>query len=74
MSLVDDKKHPFIAALDVLIFLFAISELVEAVFHVGLGYVIPESALQIVIMVLRGVAVWHAGRHLKPKRRVAGGA
>jgi hypothetical protein len=64
MSLIDDKKHPFIAAMDVLIFLFAISELVEAVFHVGLGLFIDESALQLATLVLRGAAVWHAGRHL----------
>jgi hypothetical protein len=64
MSLVDDKKHPFIVAMDVLILLFAISELLESVFHVGFGYFIPESALQIVMMALRAAAVWHASHHL----------
>jgi hypothetical protein len=58
------KKHPFIAAMDVLIFLFAISEVVEGVFHVGLGLVVPEAALQLVTLILRAAAVWHAGRHL----------
>ena len=58
------KKHPFIAAMDVLIFAFAVSELIEALFHVGLGLVLPEAALQLVTMILRGAAVWHAGRHV----------
>jgi len=50
--------------MDVLIFVFTISELVEALFHVGLGLVLPEAALQLVTMILRAAAVWHAGRHL----------
>jgi len=60
----DKKKHPFIAAMDVLIFVFTISELIEALFHVGLGLILPEAALQLVTMILRAAAVWHAGRHL----------
>jgi hypothetical protein len=64
MSDAAKKKHPFIIAMDVLIFAFAISELIEALFHVGLGFFVPEAALQLVTMILRGAAVWHAGRHL----------
>ena len=58
------KKHPVIIAMDVLIFAFAISELIEALFHVGLDLIVPEAALQLVTMILRAAAVWHAGRHL----------
>jgi hypothetical protein len=57
-------KHPFIASMDVLIFAFAILEVIEAVFHVGLHMVLPEAALQLVTLTLRAIAVWHAGRHL----------
>lgn len=57
-------RHPIVFTLDALIFLFAITELVEALFHVGLGLVLPEAALQIVTLALRAAAVWHAGRHL----------
>jgi hypothetical protein len=58
------KKHPFIALMDVLIFVFTIGEVVEGVFHVGLGLVLPEAELQLVTLLLRAAAVWHAGRHL----------
>ncbi len=33
-------------------------------FHVGLGLVLPEAELQLVTLILRAAAVWHAGRHL----------
>ena len=62
--MVDDRKHPFIAAMDVLIFLFTISEVIEGIFHVGLGMLLPEAELQLVSLLLRAAAVWHAGRHL----------
>jgi hypothetical protein len=58
------KKHPFIALMNVLIFVFTISEVIEGVFHVGLGYFLPEAELQLVSLILRAAAVWHAGRHL----------
>jgi len=51
------SKHPLIATLDAVIFLFAALEFGEAVFHVGLGLVLPESALQIVTLTLRALAV-----------------
>ena len=57
-------RHPFIVTLDVLIFVFAILELVEAGFHVGVGMILPEAALQLVTLTMRALAVWHAGRHL----------
>jgi hypothetical protein len=58
-------RHPLIFTLDVLIFLFAIAELTEALFHIGLGLVLPEAALQLVTLTLRTAAVWHATRHLR---------
>ena len=58
------KKHPVIALLDAVIFLFTISELIEALFHVGLGLFVPEAALQLVMLVLRTAAIYHASRHL----------
>jgi len=58
------KKHPFIAVMDVLIFAFVLSELSEEMFHVGLRLILPEASLQLVMLVLRTAAVWHAGRHL----------
>jgi hypothetical protein len=58
------KRHPFILVLDILVFLFALTELIEAVFHIGLGLILEESALQVVILILRTAALWHAGRHL----------
>jgi hypothetical protein len=64
MSDAAKKKHPFIIGMDVLIFAFTISEVIEGLFHVGLGLVLPEAALQLVMLILRGAAVWHAGRHL----------
>ena len=50
--------------MDVLVFAFAILELIEAWFHVGLGLILPEAALQLFVLVMGMVAVWHAGRHL----------
>ncbi|HUK59875.1 MAG TPA: hypothetical protein VLV50_11655 [Stellaceae bacterium] len=64
MSMVDERKHPLILALDVLVFLFTISEVVEGIFHIGLRLILPEAELQLVTLVLRAAAVWHAGRHL----------
>ena len=58
------RKHPFIVGLDVLIFVFAIAELVEMWFHVGLRLLLPEAVLQVVMIGLRMLAVWHAARHL----------
>lgn len=58
------KRHPVIALLDVLVFAFAVAELTEAWFHVGLGLVLPEAALQLLTLVMRSIAVWHAGRHV----------
>jgi hypothetical protein len=58
------KRHPFILVMDVLVFAFALSELIEAWFHVGLNMVLEESALQVVMLIMRMAAVWHAGRHL----------
>jgi hypothetical protein len=58
------RRHPIIFTLDVLIFLFAISEVVEGMFHVGLGMFVPEAELQLITLLLRAAAVWHAGRHL----------
>jgi hypothetical protein len=58
------KKHPFIAFMDVLIFVFTVSEVIEGVFHVGLGLFLPEAELQLVTLILRAAAVWHASRHL----------
>ena len=58
------RKHPFIAGLDVLIFTFAVLELIEAWWHVGLSLLLPEAVLQVVMIALRMLAVWHAARHL----------
>jgi hypothetical protein len=58
------RKHPLIAAMDVLIFVFALLELAELWWHVGLHLVLPEAILQIVTTILRIIAVWHAARHL----------
>jgi hypothetical protein len=58
------KRHPFILVLDVLVFAFALMELIEAFFHVGLGLILEESALQVLVLIMRMAAVWHAGRHL----------
>jgi hypothetical protein len=58
------RKHPFIVGLDVLIFVFAVLELVETWWHVGLSLLLPETALQLVMIALRMLAVWHAARHL----------
>lgn len=58
------RRHPFIFALDVLVFVFAGLELIEAAFHVGLGLILPEAALQMVTLIMRAIAVWHASRHV----------
>jgi hypothetical protein len=58
------RRHPVIFALDVLIFVFAGLELIEALFHVGLGLILPEAALQVVVLIMRALALWHASRHV----------
>jgi hypothetical protein len=58
------KKHPLIMGLDLLVFVFALSELFESLFHVGLGLILEESALQVAMLILRAAALWHASRHL----------
>ena len=64
MSGAAGKRHPFILVLDILVFVFALAELIEAVFHVGLGLILEESTLQVVMLIMRMAALWHAGRHL----------
>ena len=61
MSAAADGKHPVIAALDVVIFLLAGAEFVEAVFHFDLwGWMEGEAGLQLVLLAVRAYAVWHA--------------
>ncbi|HUB95130.1 MAG TPA: hypothetical protein VL993_04385 [Stellaceae bacterium] len=60
-------RHPVILILDVLVFAFAIAELIEALFDVGLHLILEESALQVVMLILRTAALWHAGRHVRGK-------
>lgn len=55
------RKHPIIACLDVAIFLLAIAEFLEALFHFDLwGTWIEESGLELVLLSLRTYGVWHA--------------
>jgi hypothetical protein len=58
------KRHPIILILDILIFAFAAAELVEAWFGIGLHMILTEAALQMAILAIRSLAVWHAWRHL----------
>ena len=58
-------RHPLVTILDFLIFTFAALEFVEAWFGGnGLHLILPESGLQIFSLVMRALAVWHAGRHV----------
>jgi len=61
---VGPRLRRVVIALDVLIFVFAILELSESWFHFGLKLIVDEEILQVVTLVMRGLAVWHAGRHL----------
>lgn len=58
------RKHPVIAVLNALVFVFAIAELAEAWFGIGLHLILDEAVLQLVVLVMRALAIWHVGRHL----------
>jgi hypothetical protein len=58
------RKHPIIAGLNVLVLAFALIELAELSFGIGLHLLLPEEILEAVLLVLQSLAVWHAVRHL----------
>jgi hypothetical protein len=63
------KRQALITILDTLIFLFAVLEVVEELSgHPRyLSLIFPETVTQLVLLILRLLAVWHAARHL-PRR------
>jgi hypothetical protein len=61
---VGPRIRPVVIALDIVIFVFAILELSESWFHFGLRLLVDEEILQVITLIMRGLAVWHAGRHL----------
>jgi len=58
------RNHPVIAALNALVLAFAVLELIELWSGVGLHLLLPEALLQVVLVSLQILAVWHAVRHL----------
>jgi len=58
------RKHPVVALLNLLVFAFAVLELIELWLGVGLHWLLPEAVAQAVLLVLHALAVWHAAHRL----------